>query len=193
MTVEKSVLRAQLFEEVGSSIRSTLDAYQRELKEHEGALNGLHNAVQSVEGLLAHISKDIDENKLDIEVAKIVKLWMQRAVTVVGNLKQASANRILISKGKIEAVEKQLDTIKKAFDVEKGRLRLYTQQPDSPVVTADNVVDITSAEREAPRSLKERRIQEEISQKDVPAVPTAPPANAPIQLKRRGRKPKNAS
>lgn len=158
MTVEKSIIRAHVLNELGSKTDDFLESYKGELKEHEGIALGLTRAEQATQALFPLIDKDIDSHQLDLVSGKLVKDWIVRNIASLQSLKETAKNQLFVTRGKIEAAQQQVAFIKRIYDIEKARLESYTQ----PQETHDNVIPIGGSEsKERPLSLKTRRLQEE--------------------------------
>ncbi len=169
MSVEKTVIRSHVFNEIGNRTDDLLERYRAELKEAEGAMTGIAYAGKAIEALLAQVDQDIDAHRLDLEQGKLAKSWVLRSMQALTSLQTQASAKTYVCKGRVEAMQAQVQTLKQLYDVEKARLAQYTAPP-----TADNVVPIDGRERPLP--LKARRLQGE--------------EPAPTEKKKRGRKPK---
>ncbi len=177
MTLEKTVMRASVVHELGEKADDFLEAYRNELREIEGVVNGIGRALTIFDAIFAGIDKEIDERQIDFEAGKKMKEWALRGMEQLKNLRTQAANQVYLTRGKVDAAARQVEYLKKSYDIEKIRIAQY-QTPPSSAAEAGNVVDINSAHRDRPTSLKTRRIQEGVQE---------PP---PVK-KKRGRKPKN--
>jgi len=169
MTVEKTLIRSHVFNEIGNKTEDLLERFRAELKEAEGVTTGIKLAGTALDGILAQIDQEIEAHKLDLEQGALAKGWIVRAVHSLSNVMSQANNKTLIARGRVEATQYQLTILKQSYDVEKKRLETYSSPPQ-----ADNVIPLGGKERPLP--LKARRMQEE-TQGELPK-------------KRRGRKPK---
>lgn len=191
MSLEKTELRLHVIDEIGKDLALQLRAQEIALARQEGVAAGFQQGATSVGDLFTHVDKDITEGKLDLEQAKLVKLWITRAHAALGNLHQQSSNHLFITKGKIEATKVSLDALQKKVDAERGKL----QQMLRPVLVSEPVTNDEApesptekpAERVGPVSLKTRRIQEDL-QEQTAVSQASVPSTAPTSIKSRKQK-----
>lgn len=168
MSVEKAEVRAGAMHEVGVRMDDLLEAVKADVHRFDGAASGLLQCVKAIEGLLAHVDKDVDEGKYDLEVAKVAKQYIARAVQVAQNLGQQSSNQKILSIGKVQMGEAAVATVKKMHQVETGRAETLARVEQTP----EDDVDLRSrtAGARPPMTIKEQRLAEE---KPVPVKRTA--------------------
>lgn len=85
--MNESELRFAMAEEAVKDYQDARRVAERDKDEWEGAKKGLSRAAKKVEALLAHLSKDLKEEKVTPEQAKDIQHWLSRAVAVVDNLR----------------------------------------------------------------------------------------------------------
>jgi hypothetical protein len=84
-----------------------------------------------VVALSVHVDKEVDEDKLDLEQAKLVKLWLSRAVQATHNLFLNAQNQVLVTQGKVNGLTSVVALTKKYKDEEEMKVRVAVAQVES--------------------------------------------------------------
>lgn len=128
----KGVIRASAAAELGSRLDDLQEAIGLQVHQYRGAHQALDQASKAVEGLLAHVDKDVDANTYDLEVAGQVKRYLVRAVQVVLSLAQQAANQALVEQGKQQAMTQAVRVAKQLHDRELAALDAELTGGDRP-------------------------------------------------------------
>ena len=172
MSLESVELRAAGMHEVGMRMDDLLEAAKGEVLRCEGAQLGLLQAVKSVNDLMAHIDKDVDEGKYDLEVAKIAKLYVSRASELVQNLARNASNQKIAATGQVQMATVAVTITKKLYDGEVGKRNAIAEAEANPgEVTARNRPEGVCP----PPTIKEQQLAEERAEAAQAAA--KPPSN----------------
>jgi hypothetical protein len=189
MSIEKSEIKVVAAHEIGCRLDDALEASTKDLYRLEGAVTAFKQAAQAVEGLAKHIDKEMDEGKFDLEQAKIIKRYVERAHQMMTNLGiQSDANRVAQT-GKVSGMQQAVQLAKQFRDAEESKaqtLRVAYEKLQSGEDPGRRSMGLHPG-----MTIKEQRLAEQVSQapaqEPVSQAPEAAPEPAP---KKRGRKPK---
>ena len=163
---EKGAIRASAIHDLGVRFDDSLDSATARSHESRGAVAAFSAARQSMASLMQHVDRDIDEGKLSIDEATLVKLWLSRALNACEGLFRQSENRVLMCEGELRAIRHVVDITGKTFEIERATTHVR-QEPGAPV----------DARRP---SIKQRRLTEATAD---PAKPSGVKAKAKAKAK----------
>jgi hypothetical protein len=125
MSLEKSEIKCAVIHEFGNAMDDALEAAAKDVHLAQGAQSGLLQTEKKLAALAAHVDKDLDEGKLDLdsslEIAKIIKVYIQRAVAVVHSDAMSYEQRVFIAQGRMLAFEQNVKLTKKMYDMESRK------------------------------------------------------------------------
>ncbi len=174
-------LKASVLQEVGCSLDDAREAALVEQHQAEGASVVLGQVAKQIEELAASIEKDIDEGKLDLEQAKVIKGYITRASSVA-HVHQAQAENLRIrATGKVAAFEISVKDMKKKYDASRSQLEAVHVAATSGV--APSAPSVGDPGRHL--TLKTRRLAEEVAQQAA-QVPAPAPKKALGRRKKAG-------
>lgn len=222
MNVNKAEIKIFTAHELGCRLDDLLESNTKDMYRLEGGVVALRQAATSIEGLLAVVDKEMDAEKFDLEQAKEIKRYIQRAAQVITNLTLNTDNNRIAYGGRIQALSLAVDVAKKYQDEESKKIASLQAAVDQNRVVKDGdshaMTDSDGGRPVAVRpglSLKEQRLAEEAAEAALDAAKnnsepaetiTEPAANpesvlepeepstnvTPILPKRRGRPRKSA-
>jgi hypothetical protein len=171
MSIEKAQVKVGTAHEIGCRLDDALEAATKDLYRLEGAAQAFRQAAQSVEGLAKHVDREMDEGKFDLETAKLIKKYVERAHQMMTNLTMQADNNRMAQTGKVSGAEAAVQLVKKFRDDEERkaealRVALAARAAEAEAPVAD----------EGPRpvglrpgaSIKERRLAEELAAQAPP-------------------------
>lgn len=121
MSAEKADQRGAAAAEIGAKLDDFLEAAVKEGCRYEGAQQALARGAEAVDGLLAHVDRDVTEEKLELPVAQAIKNYLVKASGVLRNLAADAEIRKYRHQGKIEALEAAVGVAKVFYDAERAR------------------------------------------------------------------------
>jgi hypothetical protein len=113
MNFDKAEVKIGTFDEVGNKLDDVLEAMQAEASRMEGAAVAFGKGAEAVAALLQHVDKDTDEGTLDLEVAKHVKRYLDRARVALVNLGMNASNQSFVAKGRVIGLQTSVGVVKK--------------------------------------------------------------------------------
>lgn len=154
MNLLKSELKQMVTSEVGARVEDALEVAQRELFTLEAKKVAFHEGARAVEALMASVDKDIDEGKMDLPVAEIVKRYLSRSVNALQNMSQQAANFTVAQSGKVQGLQQTVSLLKAIVDDERKKLEQ---------MRAAMVAEVSSPSDGArpPPTIKQQRLAEE--------------------------------
>jgi len=97
MSIEKAEVKVGTANEIGNRLDDVLEGTTKDLYRLEGAAVAYRQAVQAVEVVSTVIDKDMDEGKVGLEEASLIKKYLERArQNVQGQSAQAEHNRVVV-------------------------------------------------------------------------------------------------
>jgi hypothetical protein len=120
--MEKATIRSEAIFELGERFEDRLDAKTASLNAAKGSVVAFSEASKAIEAILSHVDKDIDEGKIDLEQAKIVKQWISRCHFATVGLGRNAENKVYLAEGQLSAVRELLDTTKKFYEIENAKI-----------------------------------------------------------------------
>lgn len=131
----KAALRATAISELGNRFDDALEGSVQQASMARGGVGALMEGVRIMGLLHQHLDKDIEEDKLDLEQAKVVKSWLNKASTALENLSKQYENKILLAEGQVRAWKETINITKKAYELELSKMPKDIEQlvPQSEV------------------------------------------------------------
>lgn len=215
MNVNKAEIKIFTAHELGCRLDDLLESNTKDMYRLEGGVVALRQAITSIEGLLAVVDKEMDAEKFDLEQAKEIKRYIQRAAQILTNLALNTDNNRIAYGGRMQALELAVGVAKKYQDDESKKVAaLGAAMAQNRVVKDGDSHEMVDTEGDRPvavrpgMSLKEQRLAEAAAEEALEAAKTvsepevaaetvsedtAPTTNVtPIMPKRRGRPRKSA-
>jgi len=132
MSLEKSEIKRAVVHEFGATMDDALEEARKEVHLAHGAHTGLLQIAKKVQELSAHVDKDLDEGKFEamessLDIAKYVKVYIQRAVAVVESGAKTFEQRHLMAQGRESAFAQSVAMSKKMYDLETARINSLRQ------------------------------------------------------------------
>lgn len=132
---------------LGNKFDDMREAVLKEIAGWSGAKRALKEAAKNVGSLASHVDKDLEEGLVpgDLVTAEYTKKYIGRAAAALENLELRAQNLEFVANGKLEAMDKVIQSVKKDYDKEIADLELYEKalslgvdpesagRPDSPV------------------------------------------------------------
>jgi len=210
VNVNKAEIKIFTAHELGCRLDDLLESNTKDMYRLEGGVVALRRALEDINGLLAVVDKEMDAEKFDLEQAKEIKRYIQRAAQVITNLTLNTDNNRIAYGGRIQALSLAVDVAKKYQDEESKKVAsLQEAVAQNRVVKDGDSHEMTDSDGGRPvavrpgLSIKEQRLAEEAA--EAVAVAPAPvveeaiteeivaPTNVTSILpKRRGRPRKSA-
>jgi len=218
VNVNKAEIKIFTAHELGCRLDDLLESNTKDMYRLEGGVVALRQATTALEGLLAVVDKEMDAEKFDLEQAKEIKRYVQRAIQAVTNMVLNTDNNRIAYGGRIQALGLAVDIAKKYQDEESKKVASLQAAVEQNRVVKDGdshtMLDGAGDRPVAVRpglSLKEQRLAEEaaeaaknnsepaetITEPDVATETVADNADATTNVtsilpKRRGRPRKSA-
>lgn len=207
MNVNKAEIKIFTAHELGCRLDDLLESNTKDMYRLEGGVVALRQATMGLENLLAVVDKEMDADKFDLEQAKEIKRYVQRAIQVVTNMVLNTDNNRIAYGGRVQALQLAVDVAKKFQDEESKKVAsLQEAVVQNRVVKDGDSHEMTDTDNGRPvavrpgLSLKEQRLAEEAAEVvvEAPLITEAPVAVEPatnvtsILPKRRGRPRKSA-
>jgi hypothetical protein len=210
VNVNKAEIKIFTAHELGCRLDDLLESNTKDMYRLEGGVVALRQAITALDGLLAVVDKEMDADKFDLEQAKEIKRYVQRAVQVVTNMTLNTDNNRIAYGGRIAALTSAVEIAKKYQAEESKKVASLQEAVAQNRVTKDGdsheMTDSDSGRPVAVRpglSLKEQRLAEEAAEsvvvvaeavpETVVAAEVEPATNVTSILpKRRGRPRKSA-
>lgn len=121
--------------EQGVRVDDQLESARSRIHVHNGAAQALRNAATSLKSLSTMVDHDLDAEKLPsdpMEVAKYMKMMIDRAVQGCLGAAQHQENVALAANGEVSAYERVVELLKKDVDAEKAKLAAATSAAAEP-------------------------------------------------------------
>jgi hypothetical protein len=157
----KSELKQLVTHEIGVRVEDSLESAKRDLHALEGRVTAFTDGAKTVEAMLAHVDKDIEEGKMDLPTAEHAKRYLVRSVNALTNLAQQAVNYRIAQAGKVAGIEGTMVMLKNMIDSEKTKVEALLAAASAPPVEnpRDRPVGV------APVSIKAQRLAEEAAPK----------------------------
>lgn len=127
MSKMKSEVKVATLHEMGVKLDDILEAAEREMHQLEGGKQALVGAKKRVEQHLANVDRDVQEGKLDLEQATLVKRWVSQCVHIVENLAVQAEVQAYQAQGKVLNAKQVVAVAKAMFDREKAHLTVLAE------------------------------------------------------------------
>lgn len=177
MSLDKAEIKRATFHQVGVIIDDSLEQAKKDYSVAQGANAGLIQTVKKVEALGNHVDQDLDEGKYEsmgpLEVAKIIKVYLQRAVAVMRSDAMSFEQRRLMAQGRVTAFEQTVAMTKKLHDIETRKIEVIRK--DEVEVAEESSGSNGRATGIHPgMTIKQRRIAEERLTGETSSSPKKP-------------------
>jgi len=170
MSIMKSEIKMFTAMDIGNSLDDQLESLQRKMYVHQGGNLALKETAKAItDQLHAHIKKDFDEGKIaeamtPLEILSFVNRWISKAAELCNHRGDQELTRSVIAGGGIDALTKAIDTVKRVYDVEKGKKEALEKAQEQGGIVGDRIsVEDHSqravGEHPGPSSLAERRAE----------------------------------
>lgn len=182
--MEKAALRASAIFELGERFDDKLERKRSDMSSAKGAVAAFSEAGKSVEGLMVHVDKELEEEKITLEQAKTIKSWMTRCQYAILSLNKKAENQVFIAQGQVAAIIEVIESTKKFYDVESSKIPKIEdfEQPEEAVDEPKDEEKLASGDSpknnlnseptrkpasKRPRSIKQQRQQEALKKKSA--------------------------
>lgn len=128
MSVDKSEIKKGTLNEVGARLDDMLEGAQRQRNANNGAKQALFQCAKQIGNLSKVAEKEAEETQLDLDILGLIKKYIGRAQMAADGLARQQENQELISAGKVEALTKAVQMVKKQWEVEDTKI-----QPPEPI------------------------------------------------------------
>jgi len=167
MSLVKSEIKCATIHEMGTLAEDSMEQAKKDFHLAQGANAGLVQAVKKIEVLGKNVDQDLDEGKLEVtsplEVATIVKRYLQRVVAVIRSDSMSYEQRMFMAQGAEKALKNYVGATKKLFDLESHRIETLKRAVEEDV--EENASMVLHAQRGNGKhpgmSVKQRRLIEE--------------------------------
>lgn len=130
MGIEKAEFKALVISEVETEFEEVLVAEEARQHRQEGAAGAFAAASKACLDIQGHVERDIDEGKLDLEVAKHVKLYVSRCAQACEGLMRQAENNVYIASGRVAATARNVDLLKKRRDIEVAKAQRIQREAE---------------------------------------------------------------
>ena len=190
MSIEKAQVKVGTAHEIGCRLDDSLEAATKDLYRLEGAAQAFRQAAQSVESLAKHVDAEMDAGKFDLEAAKLIKRYVERAHQMMTNLTMQADNNRMAQTGKVAGAEAAVQLVKKFRDEEERkadllRAAIAARAAEPAVAEPAQEEGLRPVGLRPGMSIKERRLAEE-------AAAAQSTATVEPLKKKRGRRAANA-
>lgn len=148
----KAALRATAISELGNRFDDALENSVQQASMARGGAIAIMEGVRVIGLLSQRLDKDIDDDKLDLEQAKMVKSWLDRAANAMENLSKQYENKILLAEGQVRAWKETIGITKKAYELELSKM----PKDIEPTTSQSEVTNAPEGRKPKP-SIKARR------------------------------------
>lgn len=122
MSKEVFETRHQVTHEIGIKVEDSLETARREIAILEGRTAGLKDAVKVLEAVPSRLSKDVEEGKLDLELAAKVGEYVTLASKTLQQLVTNSVTQRGIAAGKVQGLEQTVKLLSNLLGKERERI-----------------------------------------------------------------------
>lgn len=159
MSIEKAEVKIGTANEIGNRLDDVLEGTTKDLYRLEGASVAYRQAVQAVEVVSSFLDRDVNEGKVGLEEATLIKTYLEKArQNVQGQATQAEHNRV-VQLGKVQAMQATVQIVKKFRDDEESKAKRLREAAEQ--LEAETGQPISRPVGMRPGStLKERRLAE---------------------------------
>ena len=171
MNVNKAEIKIFTAHELGCRLDDLLESNTKDMYRLEGGVVALRQATTALEGLLAVVDKEMDAEKFDLEQAKEIKRYVQRAIQAVTNMVLNTDNNRIAYGGRMAALGLAVEIAKKYQDEESKKIASLQAAVEQNRVVKDgdshSMLDGAGDRPVAVRpglSLKEQRLAEEAAE-----------------------------
>jgi arginyl-tRNA synthetase len=172
MNVDKADIKIFTAHEIGVRLDDLLESNTKEMHRLEGGVLQLKRAADSVSALMKVVDQEMDEGKFDLEQAKTIKRFVERAHQMVTNLMIQTDNNRIIWQGRLQGFEASVEAVKKFQDAESKKveaLRAALAAKKAALVDGEHeMVDADAGRPDGVRpamTIKQRRLLEEAEEK----------------------------
>lgn len=122
MSIEKSELKKEVTQEIGSRLDDALEEGQREIHRWEGAKTSLGGAKLAIEQLFAHVAQDVKVQRLSNEGAEAAQSYIRKAAGILDNLRLKAEVHEQRAYGRVDGLKQAVTTTKKIYDAEDAKV-----------------------------------------------------------------------
>lgn len=152
MSIDKAEIKIATAHEIGVRMDDALEAAKRDVAVDDGARAAAIKIAADLEGLLAAMNKQVnEEGGMDLETAKTVGDWLQKAVGLAKNMVMQAERSKILAQGRVQAFESAVAGVMKFKTEEENKVRSLLDTVKSG--------DIEDAGRPPP-SIKSQRLAE---------------------------------
>lgn len=159
MSLLKSELKQLVAHEIGVRMDDAREAIHRDAAVLEGKQNGLNEGAKAVEALCASVDKDVEDGKMDLEQATLVKRYLVRGVHALQTMAQQIGNQRITAAGRAQGVEHGIALLKGVIDEEKKKAVLL--QAAAAAAATESAGNGATSEDHTHVSIKAQRLAEE--------------------------------
>jgi len=166
MNIDKSEIKISVAHDIGVRMDDVLEGAKADVARADGAAAIAVKISSDIEGLFAHVQKDIDAEKLDLEQGKLVMSWLVRAKGVASSHATQAAQGKFIAQGRVMAGEAAVKLVLGVKTDEENKVRAFS------AALASGQVRIEDAGRPPPAIKAQRQTEEGILTEEPAAPPT---------------------
>lgn len=122
----KSEMQAAILHDFGVTVEDRLEAARSEMHRLDGAKQALAQAARKVEEHLVHVTKDIDEGKIDLQQAEREKRRILECSGILRNLAIGAEVGHHVSRGKMEALQGLVATLAQSVAMAHERAKILS-------------------------------------------------------------------
>lgn len=161
--MEKAVVRSAAIFELGEKFEDKLEAKVANINIAKGAAAALSEAQKSIEAIVGHVDKEVDDGKIDLEQAKLIKQWILRCQYTAISLQKSAENKVWIAEGQAQALREIIDQTKKFYDVEQSKIPKEEEaSEDSAEVTAQEDTTKRTGRRPSIKSQRQAKAKKKV-------------------------------
>lgn len=143
MGIDKAEISKSTLTRVGAHVEAQLEEAEKLVSECKGAAVALREQGKNLLAIVAAADKALDDKKSpdhipDLETLKLVKVWVNKAVTAVNNAAMSRKNHGLVAQGAVEQLKRTHDYLQKQVDVENARIASALQAKELLKQVVDN-------------------------------------------------------
>jgi len=153
MSALKTELRAAAIHEVGVKLEDALESARADEFRSEGGINALLRVSKRIEALVEHVNHDVDEEKYDLETAKLIKSYLARAAVIVDATTKEEADARLRTQGARMGYKRAVEM---THAMHQAETRKFVSQVSEPSPQSD-----VTPNGHVHLSIKEQRLAED--------------------------------
>lgn len=126
MNIDKSQVRISVAHDIGVRMDDVLEGAKADVARADGATSIAVKISSDIEGLFAHVQKDIDAGGMDLEQGKLVMSWLVRAKNVAASHATQAAQGKFIAQGRVMAGEAAVKLVLGIKTEEETKVRVFS-------------------------------------------------------------------